>query len=419
MMLGAYGVLLKNHTRFILFGLITAFASSFGQTYFIGIFGHAIQQDFAMSHTQWGGIYMAGTLLSALLLPITGKLIDQMPLQRYTFFVVLLLALACWFIAQVHSLVWLVVGVFFLRQAGQGLMSHVAYTSMGRYFDRQRGKATAMVAIGFAVGEAVLPIIAVIAIAAVGWRFSYMGVALVVLVFVLPASMWFLRGHNVRHQSYEKKLAAQEQPAVKTSDHGAAAISWRRRDVLKDYRFYLILPAVSATSLVSTALFFHHLNLADEKGWSHAFITGNYILYSVVATVMAIISGQLIDRFSALKLMPFTLVPIACALLMINLVDSFWVIWPYMMLLGIGSGLAQTTQSALWPECYGVRYLGSIKSLYWTFVVFASALGPVWLGYLVDQGYSFQQAVLTMVVYLVVATGIMMIGLRGFVLSKP
>jgi len=419
MMLGAYGVLLKNHTRFILFGLITAFASSFGQTYFIGIFGHAIQQDFAMSHTQWGGIYMAGTLLSALLLPITGKLIDQMPLQRYTFFVVLLLALACWFIAQVNSLVWLVVGVFFLRQAGQGLMSHVAYTSMGRYFDRQRGKATAMVAIGFAVGEAVLPIIAVIAIAAVGWRFSYMGVALVVLVFVLPASMWFLRGHNVRHQNYEKKLAAREQPAVKTSDHGAAAISWRRRDVLKDYRFYLILPAVSATSLVSTALFFHHLNLADEKGWSHAFITGNYILYSVVATVMAIISGQLIDRFSALKLMPFTLVPIACALLMINLVDSFWVIWPYMMLLGIGSGLAQTTQSALWPECYGVRYLGSIKSLYWTFVVFASALGPVWLGYLVDQGYSFQQAVLTMVVYLVVATGIMMIGLRGFVLSKP
>ena len=112
MIIGAYGLLLKNHTRFVLFGLITAFASSFGQTYFIGIFGHAIQQDFAMSHTQWGGIYMAGTLLSALLLPITGKLIDQVPLQRYAFFVVLCLAFACWFIAQVTSLVWLVVGVF-------------------------------------------------------------------------------------------------------------------------------------------------------------------------------------------------------------------------------------------------------------------------------------------------------------------
>ena len=424
MILGAYGLLLKNHTSFILFGLITAFASSFGQTYFIGIFGHAIQQDFAMSHTQWGGIYMAGTLMSAFLLPITGKLIDQVSLQRYTFFVVLCLAFACWFITQVHSLAWLVVGVFLLRQLGQGLMSHVAYTSMGRYFDQQRGKATAMVAMGFATGEAILPLIAVMAIAAVGWRWSYTGVALIVLLLVLPTSMWLLRGHHGRHQDYEKNLRQSEEYASLSQDpsnelgiRAARIKSWRRRDVLKDYRFYLILPGVSATSLVSTALFFHHLNLADEKGWSHTFMTGNYLLYSFIATAMAVISGQLIDRYSALALMPFTLLPIAAALLMINLVDSYWVIWVYMVLLGIGSGLAQTAQSALWPECYGVRYLGSIKSLYWTFVVFASALGPVWLGYLVDLGYSFQQSVLTMVVYLLLATGLMILGLSKFRVS--
>ena len=424
MILGAYGLLLKNHTRFVLFGLITAFASSFGQTYFIGIFGHAIQQDFAMSHTQWGGIYMAGTLLSALLLPITGKLIDQVTLQRYTFFVVLCLAFACWFITQVHSLAWLVVGVFLLRQSGQGLMSHVAYTSMGRYFDQQRGKATAMAAMGFAAGEAVLPLIAVMAIAAVGWRWSYAGVALIVLVLILPTSLWLLRGHHGRHQDYEQKLKQSEEVSLSQQafptqvvENPTSVKSWRRRDVLKDYRFYLILPGVSATSVVSTALFFHHLNLADEKGWSHTFMTGNYLLYSFIVTVMAVIAGQLIDRFSALALMPFTLLPIAAALLTINLVDSYWVIWPYMVLLGIGSGLSQTAQAALWPECYGVRYLGSIKSLFWTVVVFASALGPVWLGYLVDLGYSFQQSVLTMVVYLLLSTGLMIIGLRGFRLA--
>jgi len=99
---------------------------------------------------------------------------------------------------------------------------------------------------------------------------------------------------------------------------------------------------------------------------------------------------------------------------MFNLVDSYWVIWPYIVLLEIGSGLAQTVQAALWPECYGVRHLGSIKSLYWTLVVFASALGPVWLGYLVDLGYSFQQSVLTLMVYLLFATGLMLIGVKGF-----
>ena len=430
MLISAYGLLLKDHTRFILFGLITAFASSFGQTYFIGIFGHAIQQDFAMSHTQWGGIYMAGTLLSALLLPMTGKMIDQVPLQRYAFFVVLCLAFACWFIAQVNSLMGLVVGVFLLRQTGQGLMSHVAYTSMGRYFEQQRGKATAMVAMGFAAGEAVLPLLAVMAIAAMGWRWSYTGVALMVLTIILPLSMWLLRGHHGRHQDYELKLKQSEEisllkhatmspqeSSAQASEHRINTKSWRRREVLRDYRFYLILPGVCATSLVSTALFFHHLNLADEKGWSHTFMTANYLLYSFIAALMAIVAGQLIDRFSALALMPFTLLPLAAALLMINLVDSDWVIWLYMVLLGIGSGLAQTAQAALWPECYGVRYLGSIKSLYWTFVVFASALGPLWLGSLVDLGYSFQQSVLTMVVYLLLATGLMVVGLRKFRLA--
>ena len=230
----------------------------------------------------------------------------------------------------------------------------------------------------------------------------------------MPMSLWLLRGHNARQVNYEKRLKAGEDQSASGEHKLVMAKSWRRREVLKDYRFYLILPALSATSLVSTALFFHHLNLADEKGWSHAFMTGNYLLYSVVATFMAVVSGQLIDRFSALNLMPFTLVPMVCALLMINLVDSYFVIWPYMVLLGIGSGFSQTTQSALWPECYGLRHLGAIKSLYWTFVVFASALGPVWLGYLVDLGNSFQQATLTMAIYLLVVTGVMMIGLRGF-----
>jgi MFS family permease len=369
---------------------------------------------------------MAGTLLSALLLPITGKLIDQVPLQRYAFFVVLCLAFACWFITQVNSLVWLVVGVFLLRQTGQGLMSHVAYTSMGRYFEQQRGKATAMVAMGFAVGEAVLPLLAVMAIAAVGWSWSYTGVALIVLIIILPTSMWLLRGHHGRHQDYELKLKQSEEISLlkqasispnQAAEQRINTKSWRRRDVLRDYRFYLILPGVCATSLVSTALFFHHLNLADEKGWSHTFMTANYLLYSFIATLMAVVAGQLIDRFSALALMPFTLLPLAAALLMINLVDSYWVIWLYMVLLGIGSGLAQTAQAALWPECYGVRHLGSIKSLYWTFVVFASALGPMWLGSLVDVGYSFQQSVLTMVVYLLLATGLMVVGLRKFRLA--
>ena len=165
----AYHRLFRDYPRFTSFGLLIAFVSSFGQTYLVGIFGHAMQQDFAMSHTQWGGIYMLGTLASALLLPWTGKWIDQITLPKYTLWVMLSLAFAAWFISQITAIWWLILGVFFLRQSGQGLMSHVAYTAMGRYFDKDRGKATSLVAMGFALGEAVLPMLAVMGIAIWGW----------------------------------------------------------------------------------------------------------------------------------------------------------------------------------------------------------------------------------------------------------
>ncbi len=411
-----YWRLLNQHPRFVGFGLLIAFASSFGQTYFIGVFGYAMQQDLAMSHTQWGSIYMLGTLASAFLLPITGKWIDQQPLPRYTLGVIVFLVLACWAITQMQVIWWLVAGIFMLRQAGQGLMSHVAYTAMGRYFDSDRGKATSLVAMGFATGEALLPMLAVYAIALWGWRTSYQLVAVFVLLLVLPLAMWLLRGHQQRHAVYESALLAKEQAALAGDqvDSKAAAISSRRRDVLKDYRFYLLVPGLAATSVVSTAMFFHHLNLADEKGWSHAFLTGNYVLYSLFVVLTAMITGQLIDRFSARQIMPYTLLPLASALSLLFMVQAHWVVWPYLILLGIGSGLAQTTQAALWAECYGVRYLGAIKSLFWTLVVFASALGPVWLGRLVDQGWLLQEAVMTMVVYLILASILLVIGIKGF-----
>jgi len=40
--------------------------------------------------------------------------------------------------------------------------------------------------------------------------------------------------------------------------------------VLRDRRFWLLVPGICAPSLIITALFFHHLNIAADKGWSAA-----------------------------------------------------------------------------------------------------------------------------------------------------
>lgn len=357
-------------------------ASSFGQTYFIGVFGPSIQEEFGLSHTGWGSVYLAATLASAAVLPWSGKLIDRVALRRYASAVAVLLALACACVALSSGVAALIGALFLLRQAGQGLSSHIAVTSMARYFERDRGRAIAVATLGFAAGEAVLPVAAVAAIAAFGWRLTYAGIAVALVALLLPAIALCLR----------------REPQIEAVDREAGDAepqrSWTRAEVLRDPRFYLIAPGAITPPLVVTALFFHHLNLADAKGWSHAWITGNYVVYAGAGTAVALLSGPLIDRLGAVRLVPLMLAPLIASLVMIAAFDHRLVVWLYFPLLGASIGLAHTAMAAMWAELYGVVHLGAIRSMVTALAVFASALGPVALGALMDSGMSIERALL-------------------------
>ena len=130
MPLRSYIKLIKRSPKLLSFGFVMALASSPGETYFVGVFGPAIQADLNLSHTQWGSIYMVGTLASMALLPWTGSLIDRFSLRHYTIAVSILLMIACLAISLSVGALSLILAIFLLRHAGQGLASHISSTSM-------------------------------------------------------------------------------------------------------------------------------------------------------------------------------------------------------------------------------------------------------------------------------------------------
>jgi MFS family permease len=398
--------------RLITFGFLIAFASSFGQTFFIGVFGPGIQTEFNLSHTSWGTIYMIGTLASAALLPWTGKQIDRLDLRRYTVIVCLLLIGACAFLPFITNAAALIFAIFLLRQSGQGLMSHVSITSMARYFDKGRGRAIALASLGFATGEAFLPFMAVLAIAEVGWRWSYGCVAALLSISLIPAAMWMLKGHDQRHRMY---ISGQSDPVAQK---GKSGLSWTRSEVLHDIRFYLMMPGILAPSLILTAMFFHHLNLADAKGWTHVWITGNYIIYAMAGTLTKVLAGPAIDRIGATRIVSFMLVPLTLAMVVVAEFHSLWIAYPYFILIGINIGIAHTTVPAMWAEIYGVDNLGAINSLMSALGVFGSALGPVIVGVLMDKGMSIESVCLLFSAYTIFGAVLITAALTGRSKSK-
>ncbi len=398
MSLTNYFAFAARHRRFLAFGFLLSFTSSAGQTFFIGLFGPAVRSAFELGHTEWGSLYLIGTLASALILPWTGQLIDRVDLRLYVALVLLGLASACFVMNMASSIAVLALAIFLLRQMGQGLTSHAAATSMARYHGPDRGKALAIASIGMAVGEAILPILAVLAIAALGWRATYGWAGLAIVVVLLPASLWLLGDHRERHEQHLATLAS---PKAASS---SSARDHTRRQVLSELRFYAILPAFVAPSFIMTALFFHHLTLADGKGWSATWMTGQYWVFAICAILSSLASGPLIDRFTAMRVMPLFLLPCTMALVLLTPADAPLWLLPYLALLGLTSGLAFTGFSALWAELYGAKHLGAIRSLASAISVFASALGPVTLGLFLDANVQMETVCLGFASYCLIAT---------------
>ena len=403
-MLVDYWRFARSNPRFLGFGFFLAFLSSAGQTYFIGVFGPQIQADFGLDTGSWGRIYMFGTLASALVINWSGTLIDRLDLRLFTVLILSGLTAACLVMGSVSSPLLLIVAIFMLRQFGQGLTSHAGITSMARYYDLNRGKAIALAAIGYACGEAILPVAGLYASQLVGWRHAFQLVAVAVLFSVLPA-LWLLKGHSQRHAAHTAAVGKRAGGETGRGDY-------TRRQMLAEPRFYYLLPAMIATPMIGTALFFFPAEIARAKDWSSLWVTGNYWLYSVVSVVVTIYSGILIDRFSARRVLPFFLLPLGLALVIINLSSHEYLVWPFMLLQGMTSGIYFTGLSALWAELYGARHLGAIKSLTNAVMVFSSALGPAAVGSLLEWRVSFLAITLILAGFCVIATLLLIHALR-------
>ena len=401
-MLGAYWQFALSNPRFLGFGFLLAFLSSAGQTYFIGVFGPGIRADFGLNAGEWGQIYLLGTLASALVINWSGSLLDRYDLRWFTAICLLGLAIACAVISWVATPILLVVAIFLLRQFGQGLTSHTGLTSMARYHDRNRGKAIALAAIGFSFGEALLPSLGLFASEAIGWRETFRWVAVIVLLAIIPA-LWLLKGHGARHEAHNRALDQQQ-------DEGR--VHYTRGAALREARFYLMLPAMIAPSMIMTALFFFPDEIARHRGWPTLWVTGNYWVYSLTAVVITFSSGAVIDRLSAQRVVPVFLLPLVVSLVAIALSDERWIVWPYMLFMGVCSGLYFTGFSALWAELYGAKHLGAIKSLTNAIMVFASALGPALVGTLLDYGVEFSMVCYLLAGFCLLATALMVVALN-------
>ena len=384
---------MRSYLQFILsdwrllgFGLVLTLYSNVGQTFFIGLFGAELRGAFDLSHRAFGTIYAAATLCSGFLLLWAGRQIDRFDLRLFTLIVCLGLIGATFIMALVPHVVILVLAIFMLRFFGQGLLGHTAITTMARYFDANRGKAISIALFGYPIGEALLPLIAVGLIAAIGWRMTWGSIGIVLAVTLLPLVFWLLRGQSERHAA----LKAHHAEAASRND-APARRSWTAGEVFRDPRFLFIMPAVLGAPLLVTGMFFHQEHIVNERGWSLTWYAACFIGFAVVQFPTSFTTGILIDRIGAGRLLPLILLPLALGLGLMALITHPWVVPVYLGLIGVTIGMIGPIVNSHWAESYGVLHIGAIRAMVSAMMVVSTAICPLVFGAMIDAGASVSQ----------------------------
>ena len=364
---------IAGNARWLGGGFLLTFLSSFGQTFFIALSAGELREAFALSHGEFGWLYMLATLASAATLPFIGRVVDVTTVRRTVLLFVPLLALACVGMALVPNVALLVVVLYALRLFGQGMMTHVALTAMGRWYAARRGKAVSLVALGHQAGEMALPLLFVWLVAVgLDWRTVWVGCALFLVAVGLPPAT--------------RLMAVEREPEGTAMGGEAAARHWTRGEVLRDPAFWVLMTGVLAPAFIGTTVFFHQVYMVELRGWSPVAFASGFAVMGAMTVLAGLATGALIDRVGSLRVLPFFTLPLAAACLVLGRVAEPWAIFAFFPLLGVSYGMSQTLFGALWPEVYGTRHLGAVRSTVVAMMVFATAAGPGLTGALIDAG---------------------------------
>lgn len=356
--------------RVVAFGFLATFVSSFGQTFFIGLFGPHFEAAAHVSNAKLGLFYGGATLLSGSLLFWLGGAFDRIPLRRALLLSSAIFTAGCMLAAGLTVPVELLAAFFLLRLGGQGLMSHLGVVLAARGGGQRKAGSIAGASMGVILGEAALPALVLAVMARVDWRWIWWAAAALLAVAVLP-TLWRL-GRNAPWQA--------------GTDDGAAVAIDRRRVLLRQPTFWAGLALLLAPPFMITGFLFDQSVFSHQMNWSSGQVGAAFTAFAACRAAATWLYGRASDRFGAIRMARLHLVPMALGFAALTVPLGGASIWIAFAGLGFSAGANSVLGGAVWIDLFGQASLGLVRGVYVACMVAATALAPMVTAGLLSAG---------------------------------
>lgn len=354
-----------------------------GQTAGVSVFIDPMIDELGITRSAISGSYLIGTLAGALGLPYLGRLLDAKGPRRTAFLVSAAFGIVLLGMSGVNGLVTLTLGFVGIRMLGQGGLSLVATTAPARWFDDQRGTAIGITTAAGAGLHSMFPIASAAIILAVGWRTTWVALALLIWLVIFPLARWALvndpQDLGQRMDGNLKRRASRKRGDSSDEADDAAPVptSMSRSDAMRTPIFWILTAGVTTTSMIATGLMFHQIDLLGEQGLTPIEAAANFLPQTISALAATLLAGSLIDKVRQRTILAGSMAMLAAPMIMVFAVSPGLSAIVYGSALGAAQGAMRTTENASYPKLFGIAHIGEIRGIARGFAVAGSAFGPL------------------------------------------
>ena len=349
-----------------------------GQTMGVSVFTDDLLDATGLSRVHLANAYLAGTVASGLTLPLGGRVLDRIGARAAAVFASVGLGVTLVYLSYVDTftspgplaVVLLVLGFFALRFSGQGMLTMVSRTMLGRWFQTRRGLAAGISSVFVGFGFGMAPLVLDGWIEHSGWRGAWREMALVVGLGMTLVALLFYRD---RPEDCGLEMDGEAASPERTRALGEER-SVTRPEAIRSLRFWAVTAALAVQAMVVTGITFHIVDIGASAGLTRGEAVAVFLPMSVVSTFTALVGGWLGDRVRVKRLLIAMLVAQALG---IAATVSLGSAYPLVALgLGVSGGLFSPIATIAFPRFFGRAHLGAIAGVEMMVVVLGSALGP-------------------------------------------
>ncbi len=389
-------VLTSNYRQLIVAAFLLLFTANLGQTFFLSVFNEELSRLAQMEISELGNWYAIATLAAGLGMHFSGPLIDHYSYWRMSLIVLLGIALGGILMALAPHGINLLIIYFLLRFFGQGMASHIAYTSVSRENHPRRGVAISLIATAMPAGEAVLPIISIILLGIISWSQFWLSLtALAVFLIVIAILVSPKKDFDTKVTTISEDL---ENNPTSATGH------FSRRQVLRTAKFWVLVISSLYPAFSITALFFHQQIWLTAKHLTVVQFAFGLSLYAVTHILGSLVFGWLVDKIGLKPLLKIYMIPMLLSVMSLVWLSGENSLVIFMLLAGITVGAAGPVTGSLWPTLYGSLHLGAIRGTITALMVISTAIAPALVGWLDSLGWQSNSLLLLLTGYGLIAT---------------